>query len=100
MSAILQNDDLKVGMIVTVFKGAMQQKEVGGVFSFGGTQTVARESDYCKGSCLKIEAIQFPYILTSNLQHPTLDTTSWDIRETKFMELPNDYIEAKLPRKG
>lgn len=97
--AKLQIDDFKTGMIVTVFKGAKKAEQIGNILSLLGTQTIIRENDHCKGDVLRIEAIDLPFIVTSNVNHPVLGSNSWDIREVEFMELSNKYIEAKLEKK-
>ena len=98
MSKIIQTDDLSVGMIVTVFKGAVTYKQTGGLASLL-VGTITEERDYGKGSVLKIEAIDIPYIITSNLKHPTLDNNTWDLRETKFARLSGDFIKTALIKK-
>jgi hypothetical protein len=97
----IEADDLKVGMIITVLKGAeIKTQESSGAWSLG-TKTVTRESEQCKGEVLRVEAIDLPYVVVSRIEYSSkiFGKISFDVRETKFMELSNDYIESKLDRK-
>ncbi len=97
-------DDIEVGMVVTVIKGAVYKHHNNGIFNLfemannntATTETVTEDSSY-KGDVLRVEAIALPYVCLSILKYPkTYGTFELDLREWKLMELPQDYIDAML----
>jgi hypothetical protein len=91
----LQVDDFEIGMTVTVFKGAIKHNSSTGLSSLL-TGTTTEENNYGKGSILEVEAIDLPYIITCNLLHPSLDSNTWDLRNTKFAIPSDSFIKTTM----
>lgn len=83
MSTELKQNDLEVGMYVTVT---------------GATGTATKEDNSWKGSVLQILAINLPYIAINHYQYPTLPPASLDTRKWKIMKLTDDYVKAMLKK--
>lgn len=99
MSLILRVDDLEVGMYITVLNG--EKKKINMEVPY--TDTVMAqisecelEREYGKGECLKIEAMDLPYIITSNTGISFLNNDTWDTRLTEFKKLSKSYIKARM----
>lgn len=95
---MLQIDDIKVGMIVTVLKGQEYTNSSNsfGLFGNTATATVTEDNSY-KGDVLRVEALALPYVCLVDLKRPKCyGAINLDLRKWKLMKLPQDYIDAML----
>jgi len=99
MSVILAQDELRVGMYITVFKGKFTEKEIS---TFGQVKVVVEENLISfKGRVLKIVVIDSPYIVVEYYLSRCEDDPiklSLDTRDIKLKECSNDYVKVYEPR--
>lgn len=105
MSSILGPDDMEVGMCITVLKGAKFKKPKGfnpfSMFEFDfsnyskNSDSELEENKDFNGLVLKIEAIDFPYIITSSLLHGKhRPPFIFDTRDGwEFKKLNENYVD-------
>lgn len=91
---MLKADDFSVGDYITVLHGRnyeLVQRDMDGNVITSSTQ----EDRSGKGDIMKVLAINLPYIVCLRLNGGIKGFKQvWDTRETKFMRLDKEYIEA------
>ena len=107
MGMILQIDDLKLGMFVTVHTGRMVEKrklENDSSPPLPKISTIEKEDRSFKGRILEIVAKDIPYIVVKehNAGFFPTDKHSFryetlDIREIKLMKLTKEYVKVLFP---
>ncbi len=97
MSIVLRVDDLEVGMYITVLNGEKRNTVLGNPQSVDTDLIqLEEEREYGKGDCLKIEAIDLPYMITSNAKIPVLNNYTWDTRLTEFKKLSDNFVKELM----
>ncbi len=112
-TSILQPDDFKVGMFVTVkdlkktapeFDPEDMQNplQVMAMMQGGGSPSSQR-FEMLKGSVVRIDALNFPFIMVTIFENavkpgkiPNSQSISLDVRELEFMRLNEEYVNAYL----
>ena len=98
---ILQMDEVRPGMYLTIYKGKKTQRAVRTPM---GEEIITRENDMYKGKILEVLSVDMPYIAIMVYGHrpgiggprpPARDVL--DLREVKLMRLERHFIKALLP---
>lgn len=100
MGLILQPDDFKVGLRITVHSGRVKNSILKGL-SPGSPDIAIQQEESClyKGEVLEIASIMLPYIVVKHISkwdHNQGDMVKLDTRGMKFMKVTEDYVNAML----
>ena len=96
MSRILESDDLKIGMLITVIQGKTVVKAL--PTENGTPRLENKEDDRYNGKVLKIKVIDLPYIIVEYYfyknQKKTIDI---DTRRYKLGKVSTEYVKELQP---
>ena len=95
---LLEPDDFKIGMYLTVHTGPMITKPSKKLTPFNENfgDMITSEDNSFKGRVLKLQSINLPYIVVSYWMKALdfkLFTEILDIRGRQFMKLTNDFVK-------
>lgn len=94
MKRILEIDDIKVGMYITILKGEIREKVL---FAPIGPITLNKENTYLNGAVLEVLVIDMPYIVVNT--HAPIGKVKHhiDLRKVKIMLLSYEYVKSLCP---
>jgi hypothetical protein len=101
MGQILQADDFKIDMFITVHTGQMDEtisEDFNMKEGVQSTSVLKIEDKNYKGRVLRIRAINLPFIVVEFLTGDNNSSfISFDTREYKLIKLSDEYVKALEP---
>jgi hypothetical protein len=113
-TSILQPDDFKVGMFITVkdlkqtapefdMENVENPIQIMAMMQGGGPPSRNTRLEALKGSVIRIDAINFPFMIVTIFENaprpgkiPDSQSLVLDVREVEFMKLNEEYVNAYL----